>query len=66
MTTFLRILAEQAARYRCFECVELVDALPKTPKEKVQKYRVRTRGVEGVWDRMGVWDREAAGDRLTR
>ena len=60
MTTFLRMLAEQAARYRCFECVELVDALPKTPKEKVQKYPVRTRGVEGVWDR------EAAGDRLTR
>jgi carnitine-CoA ligase len=60
MTTLPRMLAEQAARHRCFEYVELVDALPKTPKEKVQKYRLRTRGVEGVWDR------EAAGDRLTR
>jgi len=41
-----------------FRVVELVDTLPKTPKEK--EYRLRTRGVEGVWDR------EAAGDRLTR
>jgi acyl-coenzyme A synthetase/AMP-(fatty) acid ligase len=40
--------------------VELVDALPKTPKEKVQKYRLRMQGVEDDWDR------EAVGDRLTR
>lgn len=60
MTRFLRMLAEQAARHRCFEYVELVDALPKTPKEKVQKYRLRMQGVEDVWDR------ETVGDRLTR
>ncbi len=54
------MLAEQAARRRCFEYVELVDALPKTPKEKVQKYRLRMQGVEDVWDR------ETVGDRLTR
>ena len=60
ITTLPRILAAQAARHRCFEYVELVDALPKTPKEKVQKYPFRARGVEGAWDR------EAAGDRLTR
>jgi len=60
MTRFLRMLAEQAARRRCFEYVELVDALPKTPKEKVQKYRLRMQGVEDVWDR------ETVGDRLTR
>jgi hypothetical protein len=36
------------------------DALPKTPKEKVQKYRLRMQGVEDDWDR------EAVGDRLTR
>ena len=60
MKTLLRMLAEQATRNRCFEYVGLVDALPKTSKEKVQKYRFRTRGVEGVWDP------KAAGDRLTR
>jgi hypothetical protein len=60
MTTLPRMLAEQAARHRCFPHVELVDALPKTPEETVQKRRLGARGVEGVWDR------EAAGDRLTR
>lgn len=60
MTTLPRMLAEQAARHRCFQYVELVDALPKSPKEKVQKCRLRKRGVEGAWDR------ETAGNRLTR
>ena len=31
--------------------VEFVDALPKTPNEKVQKYRLRETGVAGAWDR---------------
>jgi hypothetical protein len=60
MTTLPQMLAEQAAWHRCFRYVELVDALPETLKQKVQKYRPRPWGVEGVRDR------EAAGDRLTR
>jgi acyl-coenzyme A synthetase/AMP-(fatty) acid ligase len=59
-TTLPWMLAEMAAQHRCFEYVELVDALPKTPKQRAQKYRLRTRGVEAVSDR------EAARDRLTR
>ncbi len=40
--------------------VEVVDALPKTPNEKVQKYRLRESGVGRAWDR------EKAGYRLRR
>ena len=36
--------------------VELADALPKTPTQKVLKHVLRERGVAE-----GVWDREAAG-----
>jgi crotonobetaine/carnitine-CoA ligase len=34
--------------------VEIVDAIPKTPTEKVRKGELRTRGVTGA-----TWDREA-------
>jgi crotonobetaine/carnitine-CoA ligase len=40
--------------------IEIVDALPKTPNEKVQKYRLRETGVAKAWDR------ENAGYRLRR
>ena len=40
--------------------VEFVDALPKTPNEKVQKYRLRETGVAGAWDR------DRAGGRVAR
>jgi crotonobetaine/carnitine-CoA ligase len=40
--------------------VQFADALPKTPNEKVQKYRLREGGLEGAWDR------EKAGYRLAR
>lgn len=40
--------------------VQFTGALPKTPNEKVQKYRLRDGGLDGVWDR------EKSGYRLTR
>jgi carnitine-CoA ligase len=40
--------------------VELADTLPKTPNEKVQKYRLRESGTARAWDR------ERAGYRLAR
>jgi crotonobetaine/carnitine-CoA ligase len=39
----------------------LVDALPYTPTNKVEKYKLRERG---VGER--AWDREAAGFKLER
>jgi crotonobetaine/carnitine-CoA ligase len=41
--------------------VEFVDALPLTPSGKIEKYRLRERGVTDA-----TWDREAAGVKLTR
>ena len=40
--------------------VEFADTLPKTPNEKVQKYRLRETGVAKAWDR------ERAGYRVAR
>lgn len=40
---------------------EVVDTLPKTPTQKVQKHLLRSAGLEGK-----VWDREAAGIIVTR
>lgn len=41
--------------------VEVVDYLPKTPTERVEKYRLRERGVSE-----NTWDREDSGYVLTR
>jgi crotonobetaine/carnitine-CoA ligase len=43
------------ARYMTPRYVDVVDALPRTPTEKVQKYRLIERGVTPT-----TWDREAA------
>lgn len=75
-TTVGAVLADRAARdpgRPSLECdrvvlgyaevpryVEFVDALPKTPNEKVQKYRLRETGVAGAWDR------DRAGGRVAR
>ncbi len=40
--------------------VQFLDTLPKTPNEKVQKYKLRDSSLEGVWDR------EKAGYRISR
>ena len=41
--------------------IEFVDALPTTESGKVQKYKLRERGVTA-----GAWDRETAGGRGAR
>jgi crotonobetaine/carnitine-CoA ligase len=41
--------------------IELVEALPYTPTNKIEKYKLRARGIgEHAWDRL------AAGFELTR
>ena len=39
--------------------VEFVDALPRTPTDKVAKFRLRAEGDHGITP--GTWDSEAAG-----
>ena len=41
--------------------IELVDKLPKTPNEKVQKHILRKTGLSD-----NTWDREAAGIKVSR
>ena len=41
--------------------LRIVDSLPKTPTERVQKYRLREEGITST-----TWDREKAGDELKR
>ena len=41
--------------------VEFVDALPATENGKIQKYKLRERGISGR-----TWDREAAGITVKR
>jgi crotonobetaine/carnitine-CoA ligase len=43
---------------------EILDELPKTANEKVQKVQLRERGAHGVTSK--TWDREAAGIQVTR
>ncbi|MCW2943584.1 MAG: acyl-CoA synthetase [Actinoallomurus sp.] len=38
--------------------LDLVDALPKTPSEKIEKYELKTAAAERLGE---LWDREAAG-----
>jgi crotonobetaine/carnitine-CoA ligase len=46
--------AERMARYMVPRYVDVLDALPRTPTEKVEKYRLVERGVTPA-----TWDREA-------
>ena len=41
--------------------MRIVDALPKTPTQKIQKAKLRAEGLAE-----GTWDREAAGLQLRR
>jgi crotonobetaine/carnitine-CoA ligase len=43
------------ARHMVPRYVEVVEALPKTPTEKIEKYRLRERGVTAnTWDAEGL------------
>jgi carnitine-CoA ligase len=41
----------------------VIPALPKTPSEKIEKYKLKTAAAERIGE---LWDREAAGIRITR
>ncbi len=51
---------DQMAYFMAPAYVKFVDALPKTPTQRVQKYRLREEGVEDSWNR------EAAGYKMRR
>jgi crotonobetaine/carnitine-CoA ligase len=44
--------------------VEVIDALPKTPNQKVQKAVLRAAGTNGITE--ATWDRERAGVTVSR
>ncbi len=41
--------------------IEFTDAIPKTPTGKMEKYKLRTKGITP-----NTWDRVAAGIKLSR
>jgi crotonobetaine/carnitine-CoA ligase len=49
--------AEQLPRFMIPRYIEFVDALPRTPTDKVAKYRLRAEGDHGITPT--TWDREA-------
>ena len=57
----LAFLQPRLAHFMLPRYVRIVDALPKTPTEKVEKHRLRAEGVGAE-----SWDREAAGIRVRR
>jgi crotonobetaine/carnitine-CoA ligase len=57
----IRFLDGRMARFMIPRYVDIVDAMPKTPTGKIQKYVLRERGLTP-----STWDREAAGIKLTR
>ena len=58
----LEFCGRQLPRYMVPRYIEFVDALPRTPTDKVAKYRLRAEGDHGLTP--STWDREAAGKAL--
>jgi crotonobetaine/carnitine-CoA ligase len=56
-----RFVNENAPYFFVPRYIEFVDALPRTPTGRIQKFQLRQRGVTGA-----TWDREAAGFVVTR
>lgn len=57
----IRFLEPRMAYFMVPRYVETIDALPKTPTGKIQKFELRETGVTSA-----TWDREAAGVKLKR
>jgi crotonobetaine/carnitine-CoA ligase len=57
----IRYLIPRMAHFMVPRYVRVVDALPKTPTQKVQKHALRDQGLAP-----GTWDREAAGLQVKR
>jgi crotonobetaine/carnitine-CoA ligase len=54
-------VADNAPHYFVPRYLEFVDSLPYTPTNKVQKYKLRSAGVNEA-----TWDRQAAGFQVSR
>ena len=61
--SLVRWCGEQMAAFMVPRYVELLEALPRTATEKVEKYRLRQRATD---DLDSVWDREKAGIKINR
>ena len=57
----IHFLRERMAHFMIPRYIRFVDALPKTPTHKIEKYLLRKDGLS-----QGVWDREAAGLSIKR
>ncbi len=57
----MRFLEPRMARFMIPRFVDIIDAMPKTPTGKIQKYVLRERGLTAT-----TWDREKAGIELKR
>jgi crotonobetaine/carnitine-CoA ligase len=55
--------ADNMAYYMVPRYLEVTDALPKTPSEKIEKYRLTQRARDGIAD---LWDREKVGITVRR
>ena len=54
-------LGDRIAYFMVPRYIRFVEALPRTPTQKVEKHRLRATGITD-----DTWDREAAGIRLER
>ena len=58
---FLRFLEPRLAHFMLPRYIRVIDVLPKTPTQKVEKYVLRQQGLTS-----DTWDREAAGVKIQR
>ena len=57
----IRFLDQRMAYFMIPRYIEFTDAIPKTPTGKMEKYKLRTKGITP-----NTWDRVAAGIKLSR
>ncbi len=61
MAEFTGWMADRMPYFMVPRYIRVVEALPKTPTERVQKVKLRDEGITA-----DTWDREAAGVKVTR
>ncbi len=61
MVEFTQFMADRMPYFMVPRYIRFVDALPKTPTERVQKVKLRDEGITA-----DTWDREAAGVKVKR
>lgn len=59
----VQFCGENMAYFMVPRFIEFIDALPKTPSEKIEKYKLKMRAKES---RAQLWDRERAGIKIVR